>query len=143
MSVGSITSRSVQTIRPEDSVREAATRMRQGSLGTLVVVDDQKHPIGIVTDRDLVIRALSLERDPAATKIEAVMTRDPTVILKTASIGDALTLMRHGGFRRLPVVEGSGELVGLVSFDDVMELLAREISAVGQLLESQKSIRDS
>ncbi len=142
MSVGSITTHSPETIHPDDDVREGANRMRRTSVGALMVVDDQQKPVGVVTDRDLVLRALSLEKDPRSIKIASVMTANPTVILASASIGDAVTLMRHGGFRRLPVVDGAGVLVGVVSFDDVMELLAKEISAVGQLLEGQKKIRD-
>ncbi|MFH0945324.1 MAG: CBS domain-containing protein [Planctomycetota bacterium] len=141
MSVGSITPHNAQTILPSETVREAANRMRTHDVGTLVVVDDQGRPVGIVSDRDLVVKALSLEQNPGATRVEAVMTANPTVILSTASVRDAVKLMSEGGFRRLPVVDGSGNLLGVVSFDDVMELLARDMSAVGQLLRSQKNER--
>ena len=141
MSIGSITPHNAQTILPSDSVRDAANRMRTQDVGTLVVVDDQGRPVGIVSDRDLVVKALSLEADPGAILVKAVMTANPTVILSTASVRDAVKLMSAGGFRRLPVVDGDGDLIGVVSFDDVMELLARDISAIGQLLKSQKNQR--
>jgi CBS domain-containing protein len=134
MSVGRICIRDVDVAGVGESAWRAAERMHQRGVGTLVVVSPDRKPIGIVTDRDLVERVLAKNADAHETKVGAVMTGNPVTITEPSSIESALRMMRSGRFRRLPVVNGKGQLVGLLSLDDVLMLLAEEIGDIGRLL---------
>jgi len=137
MSVGRICTREVDLAHVDESVWQAAERMHQRAVGTLVVIDDDKKPIGIVTDRDLVERVLAQALDATATSVGEVMTRPTETVSEQDAIEHAITVMRRERCRRLPVVDDSGQLVGLLSLDDVLQLLAEELTNVGQLLERQ------
>ncbi|MBI2481233.1 MAG: CBS domain-containing protein [Planctomycetia bacterium] len=137
MSVGRICTREVDLAQMDESVWQAAERMHQRAVGTLVVIDDDKKPIGIVTDRDLVERVLAKFLDPGATTVGQVMTQAPETVSEQDAIEHAITVMRRERCRRLPVVDDKGELVGLLSLDDVLQLLAEELTSVGELLERQ------
>jgi CBS domain-containing protein len=120
-----------------ETVNDAARRMAERRVGSLVIVDGEKRPVGVVTDRDLVVRVLAARRDPGATPIVAVMTEAPAVVTADTSIEAALERMRAAGTRRLPVVDADGGLVGILSLDDVLALLAEELVEVGALLDKQ------
>lgn len=137
MSVGRICVRDVDLADADERIWQAAERMHQRAVGTLVVLNDAKEPMGIVTDRDLTERVLAQRRDPNVVSVGEVMTPDPKTISEDASIESALSLMRSGRFRRLPVVDRAGQLVGLLSLDDVMMLLAEEFTQIGQLLDRE------
>jgi CBS domain-containing protein len=111
--------------------------MHQRSVGALVILNESTEPTGILTDRDLIVRVMAKGLDPNMTTIADVMTMEPKTISEDASIESAMSLMRRGGFRRLPVVDANGKLVGLLSLDDVLMLLAEEFSQIGQLLERE------
>jgi len=111
--------------------------MRQRGVGTLLMVDEWNKPIGIVTDRDLVVRVLAEGLDGNTTLVRDVMTPHPKTIFQDAPIEDALAIMRGGGFRRVPVVDAEEKLVGLISLDDVLMLLARSFTEIGELIEQE------
>lgn len=134
MSVERICSLEVHVADADESAAVAAQRMRQKRVGTLVVVDEEERPVGVVTDRDLVARVLAMGRDPKETRVLDIMTKAPKTMPATAPIEEALALMRNGGFRRIPVVSPKGKLVGLVSLDDVLLFLATEFAWIGELL---------
>jgi CBS domain-containing protein len=125
----------VDTISCDDNVAAAADRMRQRTVGSLVVVDEEKHPVGIVTDRDLVIRALADAKDADTTPVVEVMTPDIVVAKDDIPIAAAVRMMREGKFRRLPVVNREGLLIGLLTLDDILMRLARELGDIGGLIE--------
>jgi CBS domain-containing protein len=137
MSVGRICCREVNLAGPDESVRAAAQRMGKTGVGTLIVLDARRRPIGIVTDRDLVVRVTAAGKDPVATPVGKVMTRDPKLVDEGSSIESALAMMRTAGVRRLPVVDRRGTLVGVLSLDDVLELLAEEVAQIGGVLGRQ------
>lgn len=137
MSVGRICVREVDLADPDESVWQAAERMHQRGVGTLLVLDEWKKPIGIVTDRDLVERVLAKALDSSETRVRDAMTRHPRTISEESPIESALSLMRSGRFRRLPVVDREEKLVGLLSLDDVLMLLAEEFLQIGRLLERE------
>jgi len=137
MTVGAACVREVDTARPEESVQVAAQRMLSRNVGTLVVQDASNSPIGIVTDRDLAVRVLAKARDPFQTTIGEIMSRCPETVAESASLEEALTLMRKGPYRRLPVVDAQGTLAGLLSLDDILEQLTDEFRKIGQLLEKE------
>lgn len=137
MSVGKICIREVDTAEAGETVFCAAQRMHQRAVGTLVVVNYAREPIGIVTDRDLVERVVAKGRHPLETLVRDMMTPGPVTISENSSIEMALAAMRSGQFRRLPVVDENQRLVGLVSLDDILVLLAGEFADVGDLLQRE------
>lgn len=134
MSVGRICVREVDTANLDESVAVAAERMHQRAVGTLVVVNDADQVVGIVTDRDLVSRVLAKGRNPTETSVGEVMTVGPKTVSEQTSIESALLIMRSGRFRRIPVVERDNKLVGLITLDDILMLLAEEFTQIGRLL---------
>jgi CBS domain-containing protein len=127
----------VDTAVSEETVLAAAERMRQRNVGTLVVVDRERRAVGIVTDRDIVVRVVAARRDPAATRVGDVMTRDPTIVTEHGAPDIALLLMKEGGFRRLPVVDADRRVVGILSIDDVLRSLVSDLVGVAGVLDVQ------
>jgi CBS domain-containing protein len=138
MSAGRICVRTVDTAEPTESVQAAADRMNSRNVGTLVVLDPHDQPLGILTDRDLAVRVLAKGKDPFATTVVEVMTHIPKTIRENASIEQAISIMRSGPFRRLPVVDDAGKLIGLLSIDDILDLLAEEFRDIGALLKAER-----
>ena len=137
MSVGRICQRDVFFAEPHENVLTAAQRMCERNVGTLVVLNNARKPLGVLTDRDVLAKVVAENKSPGATKVVDVMTADPRTVSEETPIEEALARMRAGGFRRLPVVDIDGGLVGLVSLDDILGLLAEEFTEVGQLLQKQ------
>jgi CBS domain-containing protein len=137
MSVGRICSRDVDTADPRESVLEVARRMHDRQVGTLVVVDREARPMGLITDRDIAMRVVADGGDAARMMVSDIMTPMPTVVLADTSIQTALGHMRSGRLRRLPVVSGSGALIGIVTLDDILSLIAEEFCIIGALLERE------
>lgn len=137
MSAGRICIREVDTAAPDESAQVAAGRMHSRKVGTLIVVDKEQRPVGIVTDRDLTVRVLAQGRDGGTTPVAEVMTAAPKTVSEETPIEDALRLMRSGPFRRIPVVDSGGALAGLLSLDDILDLLAEEFAEIGRLIHSE------
>ncbi len=137
MSVGRICTRSVDLADCDESAQVAASRMNMRNVGTLLVVDEQKCPVGIITDRDLATRVVGKGLDPNTTPVSAVMSGVPESVTEETSIESAIKVMRDGPHRRLPVVNDKHELVGLVSLDDVLDLLSEEFTEIGKLIRRE------
>jgi len=137
MSIGRICQRDVDVATENESAQCIAERMRQRTVGALVIVNTQKKPIGILTDRDLAIRLVAEGLDAATTTVAEVMTTGPKTVSEETAIESALSLMRSGSFRRLPVVDNAGKLVGLVTLDDILMLLASELGDAGALIDRE------
>ena len=135
--IGRVCQREVDTADTGESVRYAAERMHQRSVGSLVILDGTKRPVGIVTDRDLVTRVIAAGLDPETTALQEVMTATPCTVNEDEPIESALKKMRQGPFRRLPVVDDQHVLVGLVSVDDILDLLVEEFIDIGDLLKRE------
>jgi len=140
MSIGRFCTRNVDTASFDESALDAAQRMRDRQVGTLVVIDAE-HPVGIVTDRDLTVRVLATGVDPKTVRVSEVMTPSPTTIREEDSIEAALGYMRSGRFRRLPVVGAGGRLVGLLALDDILELVAQDLTEIGHLFKRESPHR--
>jgi CBS domain-containing protein len=106
------------TVRASQTVAEAANNMRQIDVGSMIVVDDGGTVVGIVTDRDIAVRAVAQGRDPQATTVGEISSEDPTTLSSSESVEQAVRLMRDRAVRRLPVVEG-GRPVGIVTIGDL------------------------
>jgi CBS domain-containing protein len=137
MSAGRICVREVDIASSDDSVQAAAQRMDARKVGSLVVVGEAHEPVGMITDRDLAVRVLAEGRDAARTPVCEVMTPHPKTVGERTPIEEALRLMRAGAFRRLPVVDRSGKLVGLLSLDDILDLLSEEFREIRGVLAQE------
>lgn len=137
MSVGRICMREVDYIEADESARTAASRMLSRNVGSLVVLDPKKRPVGLVTDRDLAVRVVAEARDPSQTPVSEIMSPAPKTVVEQTPIEDALSLMRAGPFRRLPVVDSEGVLVGILSLDDILDLLCEEFGFIHGLLSRE------
>lgn len=142
MNVGEACNRSVAFIGHQESAFDAARLMRELHVGDLVVVretNDKRIPVGIVTDRDLVLEVLAQGVDPASVEVIDLAT---TGRLVTGGADEplevALERMRGHGVRRLPVVNASGGLVGILTADDVLELIADELTEIVRLVGLQR-----
>jgi CBS domain-containing protein len=105
------------SLQTTDSVISAARTMRDGNVGDVVVLEKGQIQ-GILTDRDIVIRALAEGRDPAQTTVGEICSRELTVLSPTDAVAEAVKIMRDKAIRRLPIVEG-GRPVGIVSLGDL------------------------
>lgn len=140
MSVGRICSRVVATTRPEETVQAAAKRMAEHGVGTLVVVrgDGDSRPIGILTDRDIAVRCVAERLDCSKTPVEQVMTHPVRSVHEDMPIEHGILRMSEASARRLVVTGDKDELVGLLSLDDVLDLLIGEVKPLSALLERQQ-----
>ena len=137
MSVGRICIRDVDLAELDESVQTAAQRMDSRNVGSLVVLDKQCRPIGILSDRDLATRVVGKALDALHTSVQEVMSPAPDSVTEETPIEAALAHMRAGPFRRLPVVDEAGKLVGLVTLDDILELLSEEFTDIGRLVRQE------
>lgn len=137
MSIGDICIREVVIAKANDSVSKAARLMRDYSVRTIVITEN-KHPVGILTDRDIAMRIVAETRDPEKTLIKEVMSARLITVRESASIGDGIRIMRGRGIRRLPVVDDDGNLAGIVTLDDLIDLLAEEMSALAGLIRYEQ-----
>jgi CBS domain-containing protein len=106
------------TVRASQTVAEAANNMRQVDVGSMIVVDDSGAVVGIVTDRDIAVRAVAQGLDPQTTTVGEILSEAPISLSSSDSVEQAIRLMRDRAVRRLPVVE-EGRPVGIVSIGDL------------------------
>jgi CBS domain-containing protein len=137
MPVGDFCRREPCTATADETVREAAKRMDARGVGCLVVVDAHGRPVGMVTDRDLVMRALRRRRDPDSTPLAEVMHGEVTRVREGAPLEVAIRRMRSDAVRRIPVVDDSGRLVGILAADDVLQLASSELAGVAEAIRAQ------
>jgi len=136
MSIGKFCNRNVVCAKRETSVVDAALLMRRHHIGDVVVVDETsegRRPVGIVTDRDLVVEVLSAGLDPGAVKVGDLLIRPLVTIEEGTGYMEAVRLMASRGVRRIPVVSPGGLLVGIVSFDDLLHQLAVPLAELSEL----------
>ena len=136
MPVGEICNREVVVAERTTTIVEAARLMRRYHVGDLVVVDevqDRRVPVGMVTDRDLVVDVIAREQPFASCTVRAVMSATLVCVPETAGVIEAIQLMRSHGVRRVPVVDAGGALVGILAADDLLDLLAEELSALARI----------
>jgi CBS domain-containing protein len=143
MRIGEICTREVVFCEPDASVAEVARLMRNHHVGDLIVAEKGRvglEPVGLVTDRDLVVKVLAEGVAAETLKAADLMTRRVVTALEATDVHEAIERMRNEGVRRLPVVDASGALVGVLSVDDVSELLAEELTALARIPLRQSAL---
>jgi CBS domain-containing protein len=113
-----IMTRDVQTVASQDTVQRAAQLMDELNVGAIPVLDNGKL-VGMITDRDITVRSVAIGQDPRSTKVTDVMSTDVRTCTPGQSIEDVLSQMGDVQIRRLPVVDESGKVIGIVSLGDV------------------------
>ena len=142
MSIGDLCNRNVVCADRETSVAAAAKLMRQHHVGDVVVIDRpdaERMPIGIVTDRDIVVEVVALGVDPETVTLGDLMSWGSLVTVQESDTYAAtLRLMNAKGVRRVPVIGAAGVLVGIVSIDDLLPRFVAELSEIAELAAHER-----
>jgi len=140
MRVGDLCARSMRVAFPEEALATAARRMLEHGVGALVVLNPahpQGRPIGILTDRDIVRGQLRRAADLSCLAVGDVMTHRPLVLGEDLDPAEAVQALKMRTVRRAPVVDRAGTLIGMVSLDDLLPALARQLEDLAALMSSQ------
>ena len=132
-------------MRKTDEVVAAARLMREHHVGYVVVVEPDfagstARPIGVLTDRDIVVSIIARERDPRGVIVGDVMTQNPVVVDQFDSIWTAVREMRRIGVRRMPVTGSLGELIGVLSLDDVLDSLSADLQNLAGAVRNEQRV---
>jgi CBS domain-containing protein len=144
MNIGELCTREVYIVRPAEPLLQAAHEMRKRNIGCVVVVEQRGErvvPVGIVTDRDIVGMLPEKAAFLDATSVGECMSTGLLTLGEDESIVEAMERLRQRGVRRAPVVATNGELVGIVSIDDLLAVVAEQLSSLARLVERQTSLR--
>lgn len=143
MAIAQICSRGVVIVGPGDSLRSVAELMRQHHVGSVVVTreaDGLCYPVGIITDRDIVLAVAAKDVSPDAVSAGDVMSEPLETVDENDEVWQVLERMRTRGVRRLPVVGLRGELIGIVSADDLLELVAEEAASLARIIGREQRL---
>lgn len=141
MPIGEICNREVIVTQGDSTIQEAAELMRRYHVGDLVVVDEvngKRIPVGILTDRDIVMEVIAQQVEPAGVTVGDIMSRELVTTRDTSGIFETIQLMRIKEVRRIPIVDHKGGLVGIVSIDDLIEILAEEINDLAKIISREQ-----
>jgi len=142
MPVSDICVRDVAIAERSTTVLEAAHRMRTHHVGNLVVVERHNGlvvPVGIITDRDIVLSVVAMRLDTSIFTVGDMVMQKVATCREDLGVFECIQQMRAKGVRRMPVVDSDGALVGIVSVDDFLKLLAVEMNELGKLLEREQA----
>jgi CBS domain-containing protein len=143
MNIGEVATREVYIVRPDEPLLQAVHEMRKRNVGCVIVVEqrgEQVVPIGIVTDRDIVRVLPEHPSGIGDVRVGDIMSGDPLALGEDDSIVEAMERLRQQGVRRAPVVAANGDLVGIVSTDDLLGIIAEQLGSLARLVERQTRI---
>ena len=136
--IGEICSREVVYGMRETTVVAAAELMRRHHVGSLVIVEQlnggKRLPIGIVTDRDIVVEVTALDLDPRTITVGDIMGDALVTAREREGLLETMEIMRYKGVRRLPIVGEDGQLIGIVTIDDLLEVLAEQLTELSRIV---------
>lgn len=141
MDVNLLCNPNVATVGKSQDVAQAAALMRDQHVGNLIVVEPRGGalvPVGILTDRDIVVGVIAKGVSPDAVTVGDAMTREILTVREDASLEFALREMRRYGVRRAPVVRANGDLVGIIAVDDVIQHLAVQLGRLADLIRVEQ-----
>ncbi len=142
MSLADLCNRTPITVAADASLVEAAQLMRARHVGFLVVTPDggEGPPLGVLTDRDIVVEVISEGVDPTSVTVADAMTREPLVVAYDTTPEQVLAQMRAFGVRRAPVIDRAGQLVGVVALDDILDWLADAIGNAAAVVRHEQRV---
>lgn len=142
MSIGEICNREVVYVSRDVTINAACKLMRHYHVGSLVVVDEsegKRVPVGILTDRDIVVEIDAMDLDGKVITAGDIMSEELTTIAEDSGVHETIEIMRFKGVRRLPVVDSDNRLVGIVTIDDLLEMLAEELNDIARVVAREQS----
>jgi CBS domain-containing protein len=137
MPIGAVCVRNVVCTASDTTISDAAHIMRERHVGNVIVIDevDKKPvPVGIVTDRDIVLGVVAVKLDPDVITVGDLLNGELVTATESQGIFETIEQMRVQGVRRMPIVNNDGHLVGIVSLDDLVKLISSELSEIADLL---------
>ena len=137
MPIGDVCVREVMCTGRETTVSDAAKLMRERHVGNLIVVDgadNERVPVGIITDRDIVLGVISVKLEPDVITVGDLLNGELVTATDTQGIFETIEQMRLQGVRRMPIVNEKGYLVGIISLDDLIRLIASELKEIADLI---------
>lgn len=142
MPIGEVCVRDVVVVTKEKTIQQAAALMRRNHVGDLIVVeektDGRRVPVGIVTDRDIVVSVLATGLDPQVYTVGDLVSRELLTTAEDQGVFETIQRMRTNGVRRMPVVDRTGGLVGIISVDDLIQLLSDEMGELAKLIAREQ-----
>ena len=141
MNAGELCNREVVFVYRDTRLVEAARLMREHHVGSLLAVIErhgERVPVGILTDRDIVVAVVAKELDPRGLTVGDVMSGDLVMVREQDSLADVLRLMREKGVRRVPVISHKGTLAGLLTLDDLLEFASEELGAFTGAIQRER-----
>ena len=140
MAIGEICTREVVIANADTTVKAAAELMREYHVGCIVLVNERggkRYPAALLTDRDIVVAVTALGLDPEAIRAGDVASGTLFELREDAGVADAVSAMRSRGVRRLPVVDKDGVLVGIIAADDILSLMAEEMTGLAAMIQRE------
>jgi CBS domain-containing protein len=142
MTIGEICNREVVYVNRDVTVNAACKLMRHYHVGSLVVVDEvegRRVPVGILTDRDVVVEIDAMDLDPKVITAGDIMSSELVTVPDSNGVLETIEIMRFKGVRRVPVVDAEGRLTGIVTVDDLLEVLAEELTDIARIVAREQS----
>ncbi len=136
MSLERVCRKEVVTVSPDTNLLEVAKLLRSQHVGSVVVVEEHC-PVGILTDRDIIVKVVAEEKNPKAMHAYEIMTTNPALVNINLDPLDATRIMRDRGLRRLPVVDEHRHLLGILTLDDVLGLLGKETENLAEAVHTE------
>lgn len=131
--------RRVATMASGTPLLDAAKAMREMHVGSLVITNENNQPVGMLTDRDITIEVVALEKDISALTVNDVMSAPVCTASENETVVDALARMREQGIRRLPVIDSEGRLCGIVTASNIVEEISEQLDSVVRAVKSSKT----
>ncbi|HSE83547.1 MAG TPA: CBS domain-containing protein [Thermodesulfobacteriota bacterium] len=138
MSLGNLVHRKVVSVNEGTTVKEVVKLMEEKNVGSVVVVGGGE-AVGIVTDRDILLRVVNKGLNPERSSVDEVMTKKVLVLREEMGLFDALEQVKEKGVRRFPVVDARGNLKGIMTLDDIIYILGKEMADVASIIEKERS----
>lgn len=140
MTAGRLCSRVLATASPDETIRKVARRMAECDVGALVVLEKNRgtRAVGLITDRDIVLRCVAENLDPDDAKVSEIMTTPVFTVRDETPIDEAVSKMAAAGTRRLVVTAEGDRVAGILTLDDILDAMTRETAAIGKLLQKQQ-----
>jgi CBS domain-containing protein len=142
MAIGEICNREVVYVNRDVTVHAACKLMRHYHVGSLVVVDEsggKRVPVGILTDRDIVVEIDAMDLDPKVITAGDIMSPELATVPESEGLLETIEIMRVKGVRRMPIVDAESRLVGIVTIDDLLEVLAEELTDIAHIVSREQS----
>jgi CBS domain-containing protein len=142
MAIGEICNREVVFVNRDVTIHAACKLMRHYHVGSLVVVDEdggKRVPVGILTDRDIVVEIDAMDLDPKVITAGDIMSQELVIVPESQGVLETIEVMRVKGVRRMPIVDADNRLVGIVTIDDLLEVLAEELTDIARIVSREQS----